>query len=825
MSGSFGLKASVWILLLLSLSSSVFADLQFRGYNDVPLTSCQAGLLGVYLSNTGSQEITTVLNVTGPGSSFLTFVTPVFLFAPKTTTVVVTNVSIPCETPSGNYDLTLIARATDGSITRDAMTFVVTKPAFVEIVGETEIEASSCTPVKANFTLHNPNLNAVDYKVTLEGFNTSTGLQTIVTPKTTVKVAPNASLNTSVAFTLTDCMIFGDQKGALRVSSPSGDEFVTQSFALSVQPVQVPLLVSNPNQTIRSDKTATVFATVQNLGEEAANFSLRINGPTWLSVSDVMSFAPGEKKKIPITAAPVNVTGPIDLELVVSGEKTSLTVPLHLTVKPALQLPSKRIIILLAVFVIALLILALMIAAVVLAPVRNIVIVPIKSALARFSKWRKQRALAAERKKASKKELAKARQEQEQKKALAEQKLAEKYASKAEREIKKQYFLVPKEQTSRLRDVLFLIILICVIALVAGSLFFQIVHTVSIWVGAIAGAILGVWLLLFILYRMFTPWHYYYFGRQLPNEKFVISTRWAQGIGEFVLKSSVPLFKSYIYLKRRKSSPVFAKPRDVLEFVELKSKQVDLSEISGVVRFSLPRDKVAAWGQDTETIGLSVYKNNKWVSLQTTCVGQDKYNYFFDAPVEGLGHFAITCKKQIKHLSRTSWILPFGLIVAAILLITTLTVSVSSIGRFSLPDQPSVQGEIGPFVIANEMPAMVNLSQYFKDPDGDQLTFLYEPVEDVTITITDGLVKISPEAGFVGNRTTVFKAKDSQGSVISSNKVKIQSFATPEFTQEEKNAREIRKRAPAISAVLAAGILVMLWLMWRTRYDAAHPKQ
>jgi len=62
---------------------------------------------------------------------------------------------------------------------------------------------------------------------------------------------------------------------------------------------------------------------------------------------------------------------------------------------------------------------------------------------------------------------------------------------------------------------------------------------------------------------------------------------------------------------------------------------------------------------------------------------------------------------------------------------------------------------------------IINLTDYFGDPDNDSLYFNASETENMSITIEDALATISPDIDFVGNETVKFYASDGNANVES----------------------------------------------------------
>jgi hypothetical protein len=64
---------------------------------------------------------------------------------------------------------------------------------------------------------------------------------------------------------------------------------------------------------------------------------------------------------------------------------------------------------------------------------------------------------------------------------------------------------------------------------------------------------------------------------------------------------------------------------------------------------------------------------------------------------------------------------------------------------------------------------LIDLDDYFYDADRDSLSYSYSPVENVTVSITNGIVTFTPDANFFGNRSIVFNASDRTNVTVSNN--------------------------------------------------------
>jgi len=63
----------------------------------------------------------------------------------------------------------------------------------------------------------------------------------------------------------------------------------------------------------------------------------------------------------------------------------------------------------------------------------------------------------------------------------------------------------------------------------------------------------------------------------------------------------------------------------------------------------------------------------------------------------------------------------------------------------------------------------LKLSNYFKDPDGDKLTYYVNDIEHITIDIIDDTAYFTPKPGWTGIEQVRFMADDGKGGTITSN--------------------------------------------------------
>jgi hypothetical protein len=103
---------------------------------------------------------------------------------------------------------------------------------------------------------------------------------------------------------------------------------------------------------------------------------------------------------------------------------------------------------------------------------------------------------------------------------------------------------------------------------------------------------------------------------------------------------------------------------------------------------------------------------------------------------------------------------------------------------------------------------MLDLNQYFHDPDDDFLTFTHTSLEHITATVSDGIAEFSPEEGWTGTEIVKFIADDGKGGIIESNEFR---FIVKEQTTLKLSVIEtVKKNISAYSTYIMIGVLVLV---------------
>ena len=103
----------------------------------------------------------------------------------------------------------------------------------------------------------------------------------------------------------------------------------------------------------------------------------------------------------------------------------------------------------------------------------------------------------------------------------------------------------------------------------------------------------------------------------------------------------------------------------------------------------------------------------------------------------------------------------------------------------------------------------IDLSEYFVDPDGDRLSYVYTPVDNIVITISGDTATLTPEKDWFGEGVTTFTANDGRGGSISSNEVSlfVRDIEEPTFWQNVLSGIQI------YAGYIVAGLVILVILI------------
>lgn len=205
--------------------------------------------------------------------------------------------------------------------------------------------------------------------------------------------------------------------------------------------------------------------------------------------------------------------------------------------------------------------------------------------------------------------------------------------------------------------------------------------------------------------------------------------------------------------------------------------------------------KTWIFGNNLENIKLVNFSNGKWKTLKTEQVGEDNKYIYYQSTGNNLGLFAITGTQVKEGREKNYW--PLLISVGAIILILGI------FGFFVLNEGTNFNG----IEISKNSYKIIDLTNYFEDPDGDKLTFRATPSNSLTIDISGNKAKLIPDYNFVGQTSVVFHASDGRGGEVSSNEIKVR-VTKPLIPVEYK---ELFKQGIAALVVIIIFLLLIIY--------------
>lgn len=212
------------------------------------------------------------------------------------------------------------------------------------------------------------------------------------------------------------------------------------------------------------------------------------------------------------------------------------------------------------------------------------------------------------------------------------------------------------------------------------------------------------------------------------------------------------------------------------------------------------------------------WNNDRWKTVESEILGSDDTWLYLEGRAETIGTFALIIRQKEKIVPaderivvsddkkdkkeqkshKTMWTI---LAVLLVVVVGGLSWYVLEAGRTVLPaNEKGIPSQVW----QQDTTHVLDLSSFFKDPDGEQLSLSAKSVENIKITFDNAVATFVPDASWSGERTTVFTATDSEGATASSNEIKlvVEKSRLPKVVQD--NFSQI------ISGILFVVIVVIL---------------
>jgi len=763
----------------------------------------------ILLTNTGDITSNYLLETEGQIKQWIQY-PGIFSLKPGKTVKIKTEISIPCTTPEGIYQIKTIIRTTNG-IQKTIIQDLEVKPTqnIIATTPKTQETIKPCQKTQFEIEITNPASFEETYSFSADNPNAK-----LSTDKITLK--PNQTKQIQIEIEPQDCTLTDTQKIKFTAETQKTQLIAELNFEVTIENYGVPSIAEGINKIRTYYNKNTVDIEIKNTGTKQTSYILSSEGPEWASIEPKTLTIAGQKtQKISLYFEPAKEV-PKDkytLKIIAENEETGAQYEKQLTIK--LTTPGiidnlfDKYLPLTVLIIVALIIFGIItIYALQYTSTEEYQKNKLKK-LKEKEKHKRQKKREKERKRKEKQRLKKERKaekqrikeqkqkekqrrqkqkqkakkdkekarkqkaKEEERKKKEQQTLEKKAAKKYENELKKEYHLVAKKDIIErkqprymLQKILLLIILLALLVLVI--IFIKpIINNITYFLGGIA-----ILLLLLILRKIKskritkTKWK----ELTLVNETKAADTAWKKGLQQTKIKLNTPAKKLWLQTKKGKGrNPKYiCIDEQVYQYFRTESNIEDNELKQAEFLFKVSKKWIKSKNIDKKEITLFNLDNGEWEELKTTRTDQDKSYLYFKAKSEKLGVFAIVCTEkpeepEDKETTSKSIIALLAIIGIAIIILLLIKPVIQT-PQAGIPSQKLIQGHT----------KILDLNKYFQDPDGDTLEFaIKNKAQNINIWIKNGQAYITPDADFTGERTVVFTADDGKGGYAESNPVKL----------------------------------------------------
>ena len=379
----------------------------------------------------------------------------------------------------------------------------------------------------------------------------------------------------------------------------------------------------------------------------------------------------------------------------------------------------------------------------------------------------------------------------------------------AESSLREKYFLVEKHAVIDVpsRKVLKFVVLMISVLIVAGAYALRNVLQENLLF------VFGGFVLLFLMLLF----HRIVQGRMKCKKfKLVVAGEtaafdvWKRGITRVEFVPSLPV-RDFL-LKVRKSRMDAPKLCEwIYSYVTITSN-VDNCAESIKLNANIPLRRV----KDVDDIRVWRWSGVEWLEIIPEIQRKTSWGVEFTASADAIGTFAVgvlvpkaktaekirkTLGKTVKKAKKTSTPGFLGYVALALLFV----IAVAAFTYFAPKKDINTTG-IPRQSWQQDTDHSLNLSLYFRDPDGDSLTFSASPVDSISVAIVGDAVQFSPLTGYFGEQEIIFTATDSNNNSVQSNRVKLVVM---------KSYLPAWVRPYIINVVAGLGILLALFVLKR----------
>lgn len=779
---------TIIFLLIVSLFLVSVSAQDFNAFGDLTVNAvpCGSAVRNVTIQNTRDVQSTFTLSVGGDASDYVTFSAISFALEPMQSAVINTFYNIPCNVRPGNYatDLFFSDGEVEKQLTQD---LIIAVPDNLNLtLSQTSAVIAPCETAGYTLSLHNP-LNFTEiYNLQASGHP-----NVHVSEKTAV-LQGDERKDVMVSVTPDDCTQSGTFQLTVSIDADKSEQKKDIALELIIKATDIPVLAEGITRIRTGYVDSTADITIENTGDRATQYALSAEGVSWASISpSTVSLNPGQTKTLSLRLQPTEEAskGTYVATLVATVEQTGIqySKDIDLVLKPETLFERNPMLIIAIIIVIIAAIVGLYYL------VRYVRSPAFKEKMRKMREKREARRKANEQKRAEKlrRKLELQRKAAERKRAELER-VKKQMQRKAEKEIKKDYHMVAKKDLIVGRKhvpkakIGMLILGIAVIILLATLWAIISPNGLYVLIGIIILAVIYAAKKLSRMRVIRASW-------KNAVEKHPLTVHaWKCGLSLLTItpEKAIKNFKLLIRKTRARAAPSAA----VYQTIQIKT---NVSEDATAIRatFSVSKQWLARKQATLDDVRLARYSNQNWSTISFKKSGEDKKFIHLTADIEKHGTYSLYARVSQKPApagNRLVW----GFIGVAILIAIAIAL---------IPQNGTVAHGIPPQVWQQDLVHTLDLSNYFKDPDSDKLTFSVSKTNRIAIDISGSTAFMTPDPGWTGEERVKFGASDNKGGFIASNTVplRVQSHLIPPRVQ------------PYIAFVIA--ILALILIVWSIR--------
>lgn len=779
------MQRTIIFLLIASLFLVSVSAQDFNAFGDLTVNAvpCGSAVRNVTIQNTKDVQSTYTLSVGGDASDYVTFSAISFTLQPQQSIVINTFYNIPCNIKPGTYstDLFFSDEEVEKQLTQD---LIIAVPDNLNLtLSQTSAVIAPCETAGYTLSLHNP-LNFTEiYNLQASGHP-----NVHVSEKTAV-LQGNERKDIMVSVTPEDCTQSGTFPLTVSIDADKSSQHKEIALELIIKATDIPVIAEGITK-IRTDyEDSTADINIENTGDRITQYTMSAEGISWAGISpSTASLNPGQTKTLALRLQPTKEIskGTYTATLVATVEQTGIRYSKDITIslKPQTLFEKNPVPFIVAIIIVIAVILGFFYL------VRYLRSPAFKEKMRLRKEKREARRKAREQKRAEKlrRKLEMQRKEAERKRAEIER-VKKQMQRKLEKAYKKDYHVVAKKDlivgNKKTPKVKILAIILGIIILILIAAFWQLIapNLIYVMVGIIVLAVIGIAKDLSRMRVIRAKW------KNLVQP--VNITAWKRGLSLLSItpEKTIRNFKLLVRKTRARVAPSAA----VYQTIQLKT---NVSEDATAIKatFSISKRWLARKQASLDDVRVARYSNQAWSTISFKKSGEDKNVIYITADINKQGTYSIYARVTQKTIpgNRIVW----GFIGVALLVLIAVALT---------PSNGTVAHGIPPQVWQQDLVHSLDLSNYFKDPDSDKLTFSVSKTNRIAIDIVGSTAFMAPDPGWTGEERVKFGASDSKGGFIASNTVplRVQSHLIPPRVQ------------PIIALLIA--IIALILIVWSIR--------